>query len=183
MRLLGFPKPRTVRCRVQSNTPVGVASPLPLVAHSRTSARDYKCPVTIPFHTVYSSERCATFGIGLSPKASNAFFCRFMLRDLAGVFCTKIFLVPGLLIGGIDLLRLGVVNDMGFKLGNLGHPRLQLLDTAGNAVKASTSLRRPCRQIIVVGQIVVDQKVERFCRPFQIENLRTSELYKHLKNQ
>lgn len=39
-RLLGFPQAPDWPLRVQSNTPDGVAFPLPLVASSRTSARD-----------------------------------------------------------------------------------------------------------------------------------------------
>ena len=38
----GSPKPRTGRSRVQSNTPDGVAFPLPLVACSCTSAQEKK---------------------------------------------------------------------------------------------------------------------------------------------
>ena len=46
-----------------------------------------------------------------------------------------------------------------------------VLDMAGNVVKAITNLHRPCRQFIIIGQAIVDQKIERLCRLFQIENL------------
>ena len=47
-----YPKPRTGRFCVQSNTPDGVAFPLPAVAPSCTSAQEGKHPIRAFSHTV-----------------------------------------------------------------------------------------------------------------------------------
>lgn len=59
---------------------------------------------------------------------------------------------------------------MRLELFNLGEPCLQPLDTFGGSVKVFSGPLRPRRQLVVVGQIVVDQEVECFCRLFQIED-------------
>ena len=51
------PGPWIGRFRVRSNTPDGVAFSLPLVARSRTSAREYIYPVKTPVHTVWGRRK------------------------------------------------------------------------------------------------------------------------------
>ena len=73
---------------------------------------------------------------------------------------------------------------MRLELFNLGEPRLQPLDTFGGSVKVFSGPLRPRRQLVVVGQIVVDQEIECFCRLFQIEDFGPpliTELLKHVR--
>ena len=65
-----------------------------------------------------------------------------MLGNLLGVFSAELLLVPGLLVGGVDLPRPGIADDMGLELGHLGHAGLHLLDTAGRSVEAGPGLLR-----------------------------------------
>jgi len=52
-----------------------------------------------------------TFGMGLPFNASKAFFRRFVLNDFILIFGQKFSPVLKLLIGGIDLPRLGILNN------------------------------------------------------------------------
>ena len=50
---------------------------------------------------------------GLAAQGVKGFLRRLMLGDLIPMLRQKFLLVAGLLIGGIDLPRLGVIDDMG----------------------------------------------------------------------
>jgi len=56
---------------------------------------------------------------GLSAQGVKGSFCRLMPGNLVPMLRQKFLLVTGLLVGGVDLPRFGVIDDMGFKLGNL----------------------------------------------------------------
>ena len=76
-RLLGFPQAPDRTLCVRSNTPYGVAFSLPLVARSRTSAREYQCPVRIPFRTVWGSRKPkGSSGVYRHPGLADHSQCR-----------------------------------------------------------------------------------------------------------
>ena len=79
--------------------------------------------------------------------------------------------MPGLFVGGVDLAGLGILDDMGLELGDLGHAPFQLLDAPRNLIKPHPCAVGQGRKLVIVGQAVVDQKVQGFGGLLQIENL------------
>lgn len=81
-------------------------------------------------------------------------------QQLALVRRPELFLEAALAIGGVDLAGLGVVDDVCFEGGDLGHPALQGLDFGGGGVKGGGGLRRLLRQGPILGDAVLGEEVE-----------------------
>ena len=81
--------------------------------------------VFLIFGTLFRQQGGILFGelchLGDGPAAQGVkdFLGRFVLGDLLSMGGADLLLVPGLLIGGVDLPRFGVPDDMGLELGNL----------------------------------------------------------------
>ena len=87
---------------------------------------------------------------------------RFMLRQ-------KIFGIPGLAVGHIDLAGFGIVDDMGPQNSDLGHSFFRSFDLRGQLIVTSSSRSSFVRQCRIFQQAMIGEAIHRLCQLFQIE--------------
>ena len=174
--------------RIFAVTALAFAAPAPLAPsqgsyqHSalQSDKRSYPAGLLCTSHTVPASQLAKRHTPGKAGPPSE-WAChprRQMLSSQLHAWRSQPHAPPEILsCGGTfyrrhrDLTCLGIIDNMRLELGNLGHPRLQLFDTARNIVKAITGPLRLRCQLVIVGQIILNQEVQSSGNFFQIENL------------
>lgn len=128
----------------------------------------------------------ASFGVGgVGDPVSQSFFivkaesppCRFVCGKLTFMIGTEFFLVPEFLEFRINITGFGV----GFERGHLAQVPLNLLPAVRKRVKFHPRFLGLCGKLVVVGQPVVGGKIQRFCRLFQIEDIRFGNPIKNIR--